>query len=52
MAVQYFLEQLLPDWKTLGNYQGDIVAQYPQSKFIPSQLKVFLNYLAEALKDK
>ena len=43
---------LLSDWKVLGNYQGDIVAQYPQSKFIPSQLKAFVSFLEEALKDK
>lgn len=45
------LVQLLPDWKTLGNYQGDIVAQYPQSKFIPSQLKAFVHFLEQALKN-
>jgi DNA-binding transcriptional LysR family regulator len=44
------LVQLLPEWRTLGNYQGGIIAQYPQSKFIPSQLKAFVNYLAEALQ--
>ena len=43
---------LLIDWKVLGNYQGDIVAQYPQSKFIPSQLKAFVSYLEQALKEK
>lgn len=46
------LVHLLPDWKALGSYQGDIIAQYPQSKFIPRQLTAFVSFLQEQLKAK
>lgn len=39
------LIQVLPEWHINGNYQGNIVAQYPQSKYIPNQLKAFLNFI-------
>jgi DNA-binding transcriptional LysR family regulator len=37
--------EVLQDWHLTSNYKGVIVAQYAQSKFIPSQLKVFVNFL-------
>lgn len=39
------LIQIFPEWYIKGNYQGKIVAQYPQSKYIPNQLKAFINFL-------
>lgn len=39
------LIQVLPDWHINGSYQGNIVAQYPQSKYIPNQLKAFIEFL-------
>ncbi|MDO6581766.1 LysR family transcriptional regulator [Photobacterium sp. 2_MG-2023] len=37
--------ELLPDWHINGNYQGQIVAQYPQSKYLPNQIRAFLDHL-------
>ncbi|WP_434361998.1 LysR family transcriptional regulator [Parasalinivibrio latis] len=39
--------EVLSDWYLNGRYQGDIVAQYPYSKFVPNQVKVFLAFLSE-----
>jgi len=52
--VKHYIESkrlvlLLPDWQVGGSYQGNIIAQYPQSKFIPSQLKAFVLYLQNQL---
>ncbi|CAM2846478.1 LysR family transcriptional regulator [Vibrio mytili] len=41
--------ELFSDWEVQGNYTGHIVAQYPQSRFIPSQLKVLVDYLQNKL---
>lgn len=38
---------LLSDWCINGNYQGEIIAQYAQSKYLPTQLTTFLKYLTE-----
>lgn len=38
---------LLSDWHIGGNYQGQIMAQYAQSKFIPRQIKTFVAYLQQ-----
>lgn len=40
---------LLSDWHLGGNYQGEVVAQYTQSKFIPSQIKAFVEFLQHRL---
>ncbi len=37
--------ELLPDWKIRGKYQGQIIAQYAQSRYIPNQLKTLIQYL-------
>lgn len=37
--------ELLPEWRLLGRYQGQVVAQYAQSKYIPSQIKIFIEFL-------
>ncbi|MEL7291426.1 MAG: LysR family transcriptional regulator [Pseudomonadota bacterium] len=39
--------EVLPDWHVGGKYQGTIVAQYAQSKFIPGQIKTFVDYLQQ-----
>ena len=53
-AIRHLVEQgkvvqLFPDWEVKGRYQGKIVAQYPQSRFVPKQLKVFTDYLQQRL---
>lgn len=35
--------ELLKDWHIGGNYQGQVIAQYAQSKFIPRQIKAFVD---------
>jgi len=42
--------ELLPDWHVSGSYQGAILAQYAQSKYIPTQTKVFVNYMQDYFK--
>ena len=37
--------ELLKDWHIGGNYQGQVIAQYAQSKFIPRQIKAFVDYI-------
>ena len=39
------LTPVLGDWQILGKYQGEVVAQYAQSKFIPTQIRTFIDYL-------
>jgi len=41
--------ELLPDWHIGGSYQGAILAQYAQSKYIPTQTKVFVKYMQDFL---
>ncbi|GAD89458.1 MULTISPECIES: LysR family transcriptional regulator [Vibrio] len=43
---------LLSDWRISGNYQGEIIAQYPQSKYLPTQLTHFVKYLVEYFQRK
>ncbi len=43
--------ELFPDWEVEGSYQGKIVAQYPQSRFVPRQLKVLVDYLQSRLSE-
>lgn len=42
------VKAILKDWSVSGNYQGAVVMQYAQSKFIPSRMKVFVNYILES----
>ncbi len=42
--------EILKDWHVNGNYQGDIVAQYAQSKYIPKQIKAFVDFLKDRFK--
>ncbi|MGL6258123.1 LysR family transcriptional regulator [Vibrio sp. WXL103] len=53
-AIRPYIERgevvaVLPDWHVSGNYQGDIVAQYAQSKFVPTQIKAFIDYVEQRL---
>ncbi len=43
--------ELFPDWEIVSRYQGKIVAQYPQSRFIPNQLKALVEYLQNRFRD-
>ncbi|CEP34386.1 MULTISPECIES: LysR family transcriptional regulator [unclassified Halomonas] len=39
--------ELLKDWHISGSYQGKIIAQYAQSKYMTSQLKAFINFIKD-----
>ncbi|EJN6828726.1 LysR family transcriptional regulator [Vibrio cidicii] len=43
------LTELLSDWHLGGNYQGQILAQYAQSKYIPNQIKALVDYLQQRM---
>ncbi|POB68630.1 LysR family transcriptional regulator, partial [Vibrio vulnificus] len=43
------LTELLSDWHLGGNYQGQILAQYAQSKYVPQQIKTFIEYLQQRM---
>lgn len=40
--------QVLPDWQMDGKYQGTMVAQYAQSRYIPTQVRAFIDFLTDA----
>ncbi len=40
------LVEILAEWDLRGKYQGDIVVQYAQSKYIPNQIKAFVEFLS------
>ncbi|WP_019274290.1 LysR family transcriptional regulator [Vibrio coralliilyticus] len=44
--------EVLKDWHVGGNYQGKIIAQYAQSKYIPSQIKTFIEYLQNRFNEQ
>lgn len=53
-AIQSYIDsgqviEVLRDWHVGGNYQGKIIAQYAQSKYIPSQIKTFIEYIQNRL---
>jgi DNA-binding transcriptional LysR family regulator len=44
--------QVLTDWTLKSNYHGDIALQYPQSKYMPARLRVFIDYVMATLPSK
>lgn len=43
------LTEVLYDWNMEGGYQGYIVAQYAQSKYVPKQIKTFIEYIQKRM---
>ncbi|MGV2987219.1 LysR family transcriptional regulator [Vibrio sp. E150_011] len=41
---------VLPDWNVNSRYQGMVVMQFPQSKYMPLRRRVFIDYIATAMK--
>ncbi|CAM4092572.1 LysR family transcriptional regulator [Vibrio neonatus] len=41
--------QVLEDWTLTGNYHGNILMQYPQTKYVPERLRLFIDFISEAL---
>ncbi|MCE0557390.1 LysR family transcriptional regulator [Motilimonas sp. E26] len=44
--------QVLSDWTIKSNYHGAIAMQYPQTKYMPARLRVFIDYVAANLTTK
>ena len=40
---------VLSDWTIKSNYHGAIAMQYPQSKYIPARLRVFVDFITQQL---
>lgn len=41
--------KVLPDWMIKSNYHGAIAMQYPQTKYMPARLRVFIDFVNEHL---
>ncbi|WP_158135588.1 LysR family transcriptional regulator [Vibrio navarrensis] len=41
--------EVLSDWMIKSNYHGAIAMQYPQSKYMPARLRVFIDFVNESL---
>ncbi|EDL52265.1 putative transcriptional regulator, LysR family protein [Vibrio mediterranei AK1] len=42
--------QVLPEWHINSRYQGEIVMQFPQSKFMPARRRAFIDYMVASMK--
>lgn len=40
---------VLSDWTIKSNYHGSIAMQYPQTKYMPARLRVFIDFISEEL---
>ncbi|MCW8344644.1 LysR family transcriptional regulator [Vibrio sp. ZSDZ65] len=40
---------VLPDWKINSRYQGLVVMQFPQSKYMPARRRAFIDYIVDAM---
>ncbi|OXX72409.1 LysR family transcriptional regulator [Vibrio anguillarum] len=47
--VEGSVVRLLADWTIKSNYYGSIAMQYPQTKYMPARLRVFIDYVTEHL---
>jgi len=44
------LVRLFPTWTISGNYQGGVIMQYAQSRFMPLQLRLFVEHMVAAFQ--
>jgi len=44
------LIEVLPDWHVSGNYQGQVIMQFAQTRFIPIQIRVFVDFMLKAFE--
>ena len=44
--------QVLPDWTIKSNYHGAVAMQYPQTKYMPARLRVFIDFVIEHVQPK
>ncbi|MBU2896168.1 LysR family transcriptional regulator [Vibrio hepatarius] len=43
---------ILPDWTIKSNYHGVVAMQYSQTKYMPARLRVFIDYISDALSHR
>ncbi|MGR5092852.1 LysR family transcriptional regulator [Vibrio maritimus] len=41
--------QVLPEWRVNSRYQGEIIMQFPQSKFTPARRRAFIDFMVESM---
>jgi DNA-binding transcriptional LysR family regulator len=41
--------QVLSDWTVKSSYHGDILMQYAQTKYMPTRIRLFIDYIEKAL---
>ncbi|GAM74119.1 transcriptional regulator [Vibrio ishigakensis] len=41
--------QVLEDWTITNSYHGNILMQYAQTKYMPGRLRLFIDYISDAL---
>ncbi|GAL35097.1 transcriptional regulator LysR family [Vibrio maritimus] len=41
--------QVLPEWRVISRYQGEITLQFPQSKFMPARRRAFIDFMVASL---
>ncbi|PHM37226.1 LysR family transcriptional regulator [Xenorhabdus innexi] len=46
------LVQVLPDWSFKANYTGELWILYPPTRHLPAKLSVFIEFLAECLRQE
>ncbi|MDX7987521.1 LysR family transcriptional regulator [Xenorhabdus sp. 12] len=46
------LVQVLPDWNFKANYSGELWILYPPTRHLPPKLRVFIEFLAERLRQE
>ncbi|MBD2814612.1 LysR family transcriptional regulator [Xenorhabdus sp. Flor] len=46
------LVQVLPDWNFKANYTGELWILYPPTRHLPAKLSVFIEFLAERLRQE
>ncbi|MCA2017377.1 LysR family transcriptional regulator [Vibrio tritonius] len=44
--------QVLPTWTIKSNYHGAVAMQYPQTKYMPARLRVFIDYVIANVQPK
>ncbi|MFA0166999.1 LysR family transcriptional regulator [Vibrio breoganii] len=44
--------QVLEDWTLTSNYHGNVLMQYAQTKYMPERLRLFIDFISQALSNK
>ncbi len=44
--------EVLPEWQLKAAYQGEVIMQYPQTKYMPARRRVFIDYMVKAFSER